>query len=211
MIRRIFLIALFIFPVIAQTVEPAEEVDIQELVRQQIDEARKKEKSKIENENSAIAEPVVYQKAKPETEQTIIGSLNDIYNKVEDNLGSLEIKLIILSSFTVVVMSVVGVKRGKKKNVKVNNFPAQEFKKNIKLVREEKFIRHIDPKLKKLRTNLYLNTRYLNESSSDLSETARKLNIAKTELILASRFSKEQLARKFINSQSQNRRAVGVN
>ena len=107
---------------------------------------------------------------------------------------SVEGKLIILGAFSVSVLSFVGIRRSRQvKPVPVKSKTENDFKKNIQLMREERFIKPIDPKLKEIRTNLYLDSRYLNQSNAILTETARSLNIAKTELILASRFNRHSM------------------
>lgn len=173
--KSTLVILLFIlFPLFAQTELSEDEVSVKEIVEQQISEAKKK----MQNNDLSYGEIAAIQE-KNKTER-----LNSRLN-----INSIETRILILVGFSIFVFSFVAVKRYKKSDKKETD----KLKKNIQLMRQEKFIRPIDPKLKKLRTNLFLNSRYLNEDYESLSNTARKHNIAKTELILASRFRKEIL------------------
>jgi len=173
--KRIFLImVLILLHVSAQEQAVEKEIDIKEIVEKQI-EAAKVKMSQGEINQAAIT---IKHNEKSEIEKVLAFLQNN----------SIETKVVILFFFSTIVFSFVAVRRINKKNRTQTN----DLKKNVQLMREQKFIKPIDPKLKKLRTNLFLTSRYLEDNSS-LSNTARKYNIAKTELILASRFRKETL------------------
>lgn len=173
--KRIFLImVLILLHVSAQEQAVEKEIDIKEIVEKQI-EAAKVKMSQGEINQAAIT---IKHSEKSEIEKVLAFLQNN----------SIETKVVILFFFSTIVFSFVAVRRINKKNRTQTN----DLKKNVQLMREQKFIKPIDPKLKKLRTNLFLTSRYLEDNSS-LSNTARKYNIAKTELILASRFRKETL------------------
>lgn len=173
--KSTLVILLFILsPLFAQSELSEDKINVKEIVEKQISEAKKK----LQNDDLSFAE---------------IAAINE-NNKTERynsgfDINSIETRLSILAGFSIFVFSFVAVKRYKKSDKKETD----KLKKNIQLMRQEKFIRPIDPKLKKLRTNLFLNSRYLNEDHESVSSTARRYNIAKTELILASRFRKETL------------------
>lgn len=170
----IVILLLMLYPLFAQNKMSGDNVDVKEIVEKQIAEAKKK----MRNDYSPYAEIAVVQE-KNRAQKYSSGL----------NINSIETRILILVGFTVLVFSFVAVRRYKKSDEK----ETEKLKKNIQLMRQEKFIRPIDPKLKKLRTNLFLNSRYLNEDHESLSNTARRYNIAKTELILASRFRRETL------------------
>lgn len=166
-----------LFPAIAQNKVGEADVNVKEIVEQQISEAKKK----MEKQN--LLNTDIMTLPKEQKTESLLGKLD---------INSIETRALVLSGFSILVFSFVAVRRYKKKDRPDTN----QLKKNIQLMREEKFIRPIDPRLKKIRTNLFLNSRYLNEDCNSLSNTARRYNIAKTELILASRFKKETLRAK---------------
>lgn len=195
MIRCMFIITLFVLTTFAQS-DLSSSVDVKQIVRQQIEEARKKEleastaekEEKVipkEKKNIEAAIPEVHKQAQKNGEDVFTKTSNFITN----NPGVIKYAIIIF--FSIIVTSFVAVRR-----VKLNKKPAvgNDFKTNIKLVREEKFIKPIDPDLKKIRTNLCLTSRYLNTSDQFVTETAKKLNLAKTEIMLAAKFSRNQSA-----------------
>ena len=164
------------------------EVNVHQLVQKQIENVKTKEENQIQEKQTpeiqiSKQQPVIQPVVREESKTQSISS--------SSGFTPFEMKLVILGSFSSLVLFVVGIRRIKKNKFETKNTPDAEFKKNIQMVRAEKFIRPIDPKLKKIRTNLYLNTRYLNETNSSVSDAAKKLNIAKTELILAARFNRE--------------------
>lgn len=173
--KRIFLIVLLILlHLSAQEQAVEKEVDVKEIVEKQIEAA----KIKMNQSEIKLTAITIQPAGKNETGKVLAFLQNN----------SIEAKAAILFSFSTIVFSFVAVRRIKKRKRAHTN----DLKKNIQLMREQKFIKPIDPKLKKLRTNLFLTSRYLEDNSS-LSNTARKYNIAKTELIIASRFRKETL------------------
>ena len=175
MIKRIGILILLCLFVSAQTNKSDENINIKELVQKQIKEAKKKG-----NENKIINS----------VEKTPIEERQTKYVNVAETDNPLLGKIIVLSSFSTILLSIV-VFRRKRRNK--SSGPIIDLKANVKLMREEKFIKPIDPKLKKIRTNLCLNSKYLNNNDVDITSTARKYNIAKTELVLAARFRNEIL------------------
>lgn len=173
MIKRTIILLLLSLFLHAQNSSDAENVNIKEIVQKQIDEAKKKDN---EQRTTAKIEPV------PVVKQ------HTKYVNVGETDNSLLGKIIVLSSFSTLLLSIVAYRR-KRKNKKVEG--TNDLKTNVKLMREEKFIKPIDPKLKKIRTSLCLNSKYLNNNDADITSTARKYNIAKSELILAARFRNE--------------------
>ena len=59
-------------------------------------------------------------------------------------------------------------------------------------MREEKFIKEIDPKLKEIRTRLTLTSVVLNEDKQ-ISAAARRSQIGKEEILLASRMRSHEM------------------
>lgn len=155
----------------SQKIQHESEINVRELVQQQIEEAKKRESEtklilSIEP-NTTINKNV---RAEPQL-------------PIEDTTTE---KLGILILFSISIFSILAIRRRlSKNNIHVN------LKKNIKLMREEKFIKPIDPKLKKIRTSLCLTSTNLNASERDLTDTAKKYNIAKSELLLAAKFNRQ--------------------
>lgn len=197
--RGIVILILMTLTIFAQS-DLSSSVDVKKIVQQQIEEAKKKEM-----ESSAEKEIIAEQKEeknesevlqKPENESEVItlkprskssresnSKPVSIWNTITNNMEI--VKYAVLGFFSVIVMSFVAVRRSKlnKKHV-----PKNDFKENIKLVRAEKFIKPIDPDLKKIRTNLTLTSKYLNTSEHYVTETAKKYSLAKTEIMLAAKF-----------------------
>ena len=174
MIRKVIILIAFVVMVNAQEVAVDNTVNIREIVQQQIEEAKKKEVKPIK-QIPASMKPVKI------VEKPVINLQTQDYSLIS--------KIIALGLSSTIILSVVAIRRRKLKN----NNNSSDFKSNIQLMRQEKFIKPIDPKLKKIRTNLCLNSKYLNHSENDITNAARKYNIAKTELLLAARLKNQTL------------------
>ncbi len=166
MIKRI-LISLLLFCALgigAVMAQANDNVDVKAIVKNQISAARAKEKEKVSTNTNISTEFAAA-------------------NVKESGSSTLFIKLSILV-FAGIIATFWVIKR-RSDEQKIKN--VQQLKKNIKLVREEKFIKEIDPKLKAIRTSLYLNSSNLNPVGKGVSQRAKALQIAKGELLLASR------------------------
>lgn len=171
--KKIFLLILLSLIVIPEKNFCEDNVNIKELVMKQIAEAKAK--------NSQFDAATVSDDNQPKQKSSKAGGSLFNYN-------SLSFKMIVLAGFSVVVLSFVAVRR---RRLFYNKLSSAELKRNIKLVREEKFIKPIDPKLKMIRTALCLNTKHLNKTDKSLTAEAKKYNLAKTELVLAEKFAKQ--------------------
>jgi len=150
--------------------QDADSIDVKYLVHKQIEEAKKKSLavSTVKYEAPAVTTPA----PKVVTESnTIVGIPGDYF-----------FKGMIMLTASVLVFSWVGMRKAKRERIIKNN----QYKRNIKLMREEKFIKEIDPKLKEIRTRLTLTSVVLNEDKK-ISAAARKSFIGKEEILLASR------------------------
>ena len=175
--------------IISAETDEANSVDIKKIVQEQIQKAKEKETDPISD-----VEPEIIQKAeesiKVPAEQMVDPkplrkqqNTSGVIHFLTSNTDIL--KYSVIGLFSAVVFGFVALRRTRiSKKVEQPN----TFKKNIQLVREEKFIKPIDPDLKKIRTNLCLTSKYLNTSDHFVSETARKYNLAKTEIMLAAKF-----------------------
>ncbi len=140
------------------------------LVQQQIEEAKKKNN----------AEAVIVEKSVPvKTETKKVLETNDALLGIG---GAFVFKAVIMLTATIAVLVWLRLRRAKRNITDKNN----RFKKNVKLMREEKFIKEIDPRLKEIRTRLTLTSVVLNEDSK-VTAAAKKSQIGKEEILLASR------------------------
>ena len=152
----------------------AEKIDIRSIVQRQIDEAKKRDSLKQSYTENTVKEE----------QPAMVVKNASIANVKQSELG-ISYEVVILLASSIIIFSSVFVRR----KVKKSKAPQKKLKKNISLMREEKFIKKIDPKLKRIRTNLCLNSRYLNEQDENLTVTAKKFQIAKGEILLASRLN----------------------
>lgn len=166
------LFSLLVINVPVHKAQTSETNEIKLLVQQQIEEAKKKndlaQTQLVADEAKPVSTPVKKEKVMP-AEHGFVSS--DII-----------IKSVIMLAATIGVLIWLGIRRTKK-NLKSKD---NQFKKNIKLMREEKFIKEIDPKLKEIRTKLTLTSVVLNEEKQ-VTAAARKSQIGKEEILLASR------------------------
>jgi hypothetical protein len=79
-----------------------------------------------------------------------------------------------------------------RKNQRSKVLQNYRMKKNIRLMREEKFIKEIDPRLKNIRTKLILTSVVLNEDKK-VNAAAKKSQIGKEEINLASRIRSREM------------------
>ncbi|WKZ70152.1 MAG: hypothetical protein QY331_02640 [Melioribacteraceae bacterium] len=174
MIQKVIILIALMVIINAQELAVDNSVNVREIVQKQIEEAKKKEAKAVKHIPASmkpvkmVEKPVINIQT---TDYTLIG------------------KIVVLGLSATIILSVVAIRRRKLRS----HTSSSDLKTNIQLMRQEKFIKPIDPKLKKLRTNLCLNSKYLNNSESDITNAARKYNIAKTELLLAARLRNQTL------------------
>jgi hypothetical protein len=145
------------------------------IVQQQIEEAKKK------NNTAAAVE-------KPAPVKTEIKKIPKDKSSSVGISSAFVIKGLIMLAATAAALVWLKTRRAKR-NINDKN---SRFKKNIKLMREEKFIKEIDPKLKEIRTRLTLTSVVLNEESK-VTAAARKSQIGKEEILLASRIRSHEM------------------
>ena len=156
--------------------QSSDSVDLKYLVQKQIEEAKKKNTIAPETEYQTPIVKTPVKNAVIETNHTI--GIPDSYFY----------KGLILLLGAVAAFSWVSMRNSQRKKVYQKN----QFKRNIKLMREEKFIKEIDPKLKEIRTRLTLTSVVLNEDNK-VSAAARRSQIGKEEILLASRIRSREM------------------
>lgn len=174
MMKKLFIpliICTIIFPL---TVYGQDNVNVKELVQKQIAAA----KQRMSNKNITKADGVITSNPEVNIADTKIERIDTPLNKI-----------IFLAVSAIIIFYFVGYRRRKTKIKNTNT----ELKKNIQLIREEKFIKPIDPRLKKIRTTLCLNSQYLNHNEKEITQAAKKYNISTTELLLAAKFRNHSL------------------
>jgi hypothetical protein len=161
------LILLLIFAVSGiSNAQNSDSIDIRGMVKKQIQEAQSKD------------EQIRNLRLQKQSTQKEVNFISEVINESDTYL----VRVLILISFATIVFSFVFIRRIKKRNKIVEN----NLKRNIYLLREEKFVKKIDPKVRKIRTNLCMKYSHLDHQRK-IDNTAKKLNIAKGEIILASR------------------------
>ena len=154
-------------------------LNLQSIVQKQIETAKLK--------NSI---PVILNTAEESTtpvKKTIVVKSNPV-NTSTSVSSEWTYKGIIMFIGTAAVFVWLGFRRRKRNKILKTN----SLKENIKLMREEKFIKEIDPKLKDIRTKLILTSVVLNEDKI-INAAARKSQIGKEEIILASRIRSREM------------------
>jgi hypothetical protein len=179
--KSLFIISLSVlfFSLTINTKLQAQESDagsVQMIVQQQIAEAKKKNISPavVEEEVKSVEKPVRRIKAEPESSSWF--------------LSEYFVKGMIMLIAAAGVFGWFKIRETKRQKQVLNNM----FKKNIKLMREEKFIKEIDPKLKQIRTRLTLTSVVLNEDKK-VTAAAKKSQIGKEEILLASRIRSREV------------------
>lgn len=160
---------------IARNEEPNE---IQLLVQRQIEEAKKKNLMATSKKEEVKPDP------KPAEVKPVVKPVEE-----ESFIESYLIKgaIMLVASAGVFVWLL-------KRKTKLEKLQKQnQLRKNIKLMREEKFIKEIDPKLKEIRTKLTLTSVVLNEEKK-ATAAARKSQIGKEEILLASRIRSHEMS-----------------
>lgn len=158
-------------------------VDLKSIVQAQIERARAKQ-----NQKSMMSVNTVKTISTKKVDKPEANFLDKVYYQAaKNNWLFSKIGTLFLLSIVLIVIILFRIKKINKLAKNLN------FKQNIKKIREEHLIKKIDPRLKEIRTRLCLNSFYLNSSTIDISSVARKFQIAKGEILLASRIRSLQL------------------
>jgi len=171
-------------------------VNISQMVLSQIAAARKKETEKE-------SKPVIKVQAKKVKKAG--NSWTSIFVKLRNNIPLSNddfMKAVILIAFSVMVFVVVFLRRIKNRLHKSDKKEksSDNLKKNISILREEKPLKiKYKKKLKLIRSKLSKNYS-MNPTNDSLTRTARELNIAKGEVLLAARIK----AHEYMNKQNVN-------
>lgn len=160
-------------------------LSVRDIVQAQIAEAKAKQSNAVQPEPEQIKSRQINKVMKASIEA-------DGYE-----VNPIVYKIMILLFFSAGIAAFVYYKR--KKNAEI--LEKIELKKNIQMMRHEKFIKRIDPRLKQIRTSLCLNSSMLNGKPA-VTKTAKKLQIGHEELFLASRI------KQYENKIGYDRRAV---
>lgn len=148
----------------------ADSLDIRKLVYKQIEEAKAKQNNEVRTQVVSGASTLV--------------PTNAISSSENSEQSYTFYKILFLFAASGMVGAIVYYNRRKKQNIE----QTIQLKKNIQMMRQEKFIKRIDPRLKQIRTQLCLNSTQL----KGITNAARKLNIGKEELVIASRIEEYQ-------------------
>jgi len=147
-------------------------LNVRLLVQKQFEAARSKQ-----------AEQVQVKEKVPVEKPFVLNKPIELHNESEAGVSN---SLLYRILFILIAGSAIGIfvaYNRKKKKLASNKIV---LKKNIQMMRQEKFIKRIDPRLKEIRTNLCLTSSQLNGKPAMLS-AAKKLKIGKEELAIASR------------------------
>lgn len=133
--------------------------------------------------NIAIVPPSV------NTGQNIESKAGGIQTVLENESG-IDYRIALLSSAVLLAAGIVSIRR-----IKLSRKSLKGLKNNINLMREEKIVKPADKKLSQLRSKLKKSTEQLGSLDEAVSLTAKNLNIAKGELMLAAKIKSFELAK----------------
>ncbi|GAB4131601.1 MAG: hypothetical protein Fur0015_05350 [Ignavibacteriales bacterium] len=140
---------------------------VREILKQQILVAKQKQ------EASQSRTEIFTKQMQPVTEET-----KSVKKPVSFVFNPLMIKMTILFLASVIVFSVVFIRRKKLEEIKKK----QELKSNIKKIRSEQLVVSIDPRLKAIRKKLVLNSSFLNTNNATKIIRENKLAVSEIEL-----------------------------
>lgn len=181
----------------------SDSISISSIVSKQIAEALLKQQQQIPN---VIAEKDTA-KEKAEDLNTKKDSLNiavvpasniikhnpgtelNITKTDSENESGIDFRVAIFSTAVLLAAGIVSIRR-----IKLGRKSLKGLKNNINLMREEKIIKPADKKLSQLRSKLKKSTEQLGSLDEAVSLTAKNLNIAKGELMLAAKIKSFELS-----------------
>jgi hypothetical protein len=164
-------------------------VNIREMVIQQILAAKKKMLEEKQSKPQTLPgnKKKVLKKSNKDKSVGILERISEFLSRANEDIA----RVILLGGSTFLVFGTVLIRRIKIKKKRVRR---KKLVKNINSIREEKVIVKEDPKLKDVRIKLKSNPEhFITENSFD--ETAKELNIAKGELLLAARIKSYELSK----------------
>lgn len=177
------------------------------MVKQQIEQAKINRESELKNINEnrdSITQAGQNQQLIENDDSTILAEqflfngLNVensnppavITGESKDHSG-FDLKLAVLSGAAIAAFGFVSFRR-----IKLNKTTGlKTLKKNINLMREEKFVVTANKRISRLRSELRKNPEYLVVKDKSVSKTAKDLNIAKGELMLAAKIHSFELSK----------------
>ena len=169
-------------------------VDIRQMVEEQIsaikirqlEEAKKSENIAEKSETSLTS--------KDENRSDLFyTSLVSTLERIKTSLLSLDVmnnKFSILGFATILIFSVVIIRRKILSRQKDNK---NSLKENIRLLREEKAVKKLNPKLTDVRNSLIRDSLTFANPKAGISKIAKELNIAKGEILLAAKLKSHEL------------------
>lgn len=155
---------------------------ISDLVQQQIIKAREKQSQPIIPYVSEAKTNIVPQVVATPT----------LNNSVLNYVKTFPIHIQLFVSISFLILIVLLIHRG---ILVIKRRSSRALKDKISILREEKVIAKVNPKLNDERKNLKNRMSVFNASEKHISDLAKKLNIAKGELILASRLKLFQIGK----------------
>ncbi len=166
-VKYSLIISLACVPLLGQTKNDS--IDIKAIVKQQILAAKERQNQQI------LLKPEPY---KAEQVSMIPATKADFTDPLYIKIGVLALASFIAVGFVL---------KRRMKMRKIEN--RMNLRKNIKAIREEQLVKEMDPRLKSIRKRLCMTSNYLNKPEKEVIIAAKKMSIAKEELMLASRLN----------------------
>ena len=174
-------------------------VDIRQMVEEQISaikirqlEEAKKSENITEKKSGEKSETSLTSKDENRSD-LFYTSLVSTLERIKTSLLSLDVlnnKFSILGFATILIFSVVIIRRKILSRQKDNK---NSLKENIRLLREEKAVKKLNPKLTDVRNSLIRDSLTFANPKAGISKIAKELNIAKGEILLAAKLKSHEL------------------
>lgn len=153
-------------------------LQISEMVKQQIENAKEKRAASINNPENYIKKNAQL--------QTVITAQPVQQNNMELFLQNLPDHIKIFIAIAVGILFTITMRRTV---LKLTHKTRQSLRAKIAMLREERVVSQENPKLTNSRLQLKNNITVLNATEKEISKAAKDLNIAKGELLLAARLN----------------------
>ena len=171
-------------------------VDIRQMVEEQISAIKIRQLEKAKKSENIAEKSETSLTSKDENRSDlfyIYTSLVSTLERIKTSLLSLDVmnnKFSILGFATILIFSVVIIRRKILSRQKDNK---NSLKENIRLLREEKAVKKLNPKLTDVRNSLIRDSLTFANPKAGISKIAKELNIAKGEILLAAKLKSHEL------------------
>ncbi len=178
----------------------SDSINISSIVSKQIAEALLKQQEQIQN--VVVEQDTVTEKTEEQKDSLNIAIVpasdiikqnaatdNGLLKTESENESGIDFRIAVLSSAVLLAAGIVSIRR-----IKLSRKSLKGLKNNINLMREEKIVKPADKKLSQLRSKLKKSTEQLGSLDEAVSLTAKNLNIAKGELMLAAKIKSFELS-----------------